>query len=162
MKLFSIFVRPYTNAIKNLEKSGKRIKDDIEMVSESLDKEKKKEGIRYVGAKDSKDAFEVLFKENEWTEDELTKKAAVLRKSRFIMMGFAWLSIMAALFFFTFFYSKNWFLMTLFTFFFITSAVMCLLNMLRYALYYEQVIKRDLISLKQFFSEGEYLRKFFG
>lgn len=163
MGLFSMLTKPYSSMIKNISKSGEGIKKDIERVSDSINSGKQnKKNVRYMDADNSKAAFEMLFKENEWSEKELEQKAVWLRKARLIMMAFSWVSFMVALSFFAFFFKKNWFISSFFTFFFISSALLCLLNALRFSLYHEQVIQRDLITLKQFLKEGELIRKFFG
>lgn len=162
MGFFSLLTKPYTNAIKSISQSGEKIKKDVEDVSLAINEKKNKKNVRYVGAENSKAAFELLFKENDWTEEALKEKSTWLRKSRFIMMGFSWVAFMIGFFFLVYFFPSKTFLATSFSFFFLSSSLLCALNALRSSVYEEQIKQRDLITLKQYLKEGEFIRKFFG
>lgn len=162
MGLFSIFTRPYTQAIRSVSSAGKRMKGRIDGVSELIEGKKNNESIHYVEAEDAKAAFEMLFVENGWTEKELAEKVIYLRRSRFIMLGFSWFTFMVAVFLFAYYLGVNWLLSYIFPLFFLSVSFSCLLAALRYSVYHEQLTQRSLITFRKYLKEGGFIRKTFG
>ena len=162
--LFSSLTRPYSNVIRSLSDTGSRIKENVDTVKGAVDEAgvNKKKNVRYVDADNSKEAFELLFKENDWTEEELQKQMVLLRRSRFILFGISWFFSMGALFSFTHGVRSASLYSFFFALVFLGGATLILLSALRYAIYYEQMAQRNLITLKEFIDSGEYLRKLFG
>lgn len=161
---FRNIARPYSNAIKGLADSGKKIKDDVEVIANSV--KKPKEEKRWVQAPDAKSAFELLFKENDWTEEDLQKQKQMVRRSKWLMLGFAWLALLGVVFFATNFVlsvmADEGFLfymyLTMASFF---VFVLFFLTAVKQAIFQEQIEQRTLLNLKEFLSTGQYIRKLF-
>lgn len=161
---FKSVTRPYSNAIKGLAESGKKIKDDVEIITNSL--KKPREEKRWVQAPDAKSAFELLFKENDWTEEDLQKQKQMVRRSKWLMLGFAWLALLGVVFFVTnsvlsikagegFFFYMYLAMASFFAF------VLFFLTAVKQAIFQEQIEQRTLLNLKEFLSTGQYIRKLF-
>lgn len=158
-------LRPYSYAAKGLFRSGQNIKNDAQTLLDTIKKGKDKSNVVYMNAPNPKAAFEMLFKENEWSDEALTKQRRLLRRSKWIMMGGAWVSFMAFLYFLTktiegLLHGGAFLMHSYCAMVFVLSGILFIVNSLKNAVFQEQIEKRDLITLKRFISEGELIRKF--
>lgn len=162
--IFSNIIRPYSEALKGLSQSGEGIKKNAEILSQSVKKDKS--NTHYIEAADSKAAFEALYVANEWTPAELAKQELMVKRSKFMMMGFAWVSLLAMLYFFTnailgALYGAKYLFNLYLAMVFVFTTLIFSLTTIKNALFQEQIKQRDLLTLKQFFESGQLLRKLF-
>ena len=148
--------RPYTRLARDLLKTGKAIKSNVEQVS---DNKASQRDVEYIGAPNAKKAFQILFEKNGWTEEELVSQRVGVRRTKWICITGAIISIVM---FFGFGLTSTSVFFTLFTTIFssIATAIFSA-RALQFAIFQTQIDERCLLSFREFMARPDFWQRVF-
>lgn len=161
MGLFSFLgrqlVRPYTRVFKDVAKSTQNISESVSQLKTL--KEQKEAQVKYIDAKDAKEAFEKIAQAGNWTEEELEQQAVVMKHAKWFFLFGLILSVFM-------FFVLGWIIEQLWMMSIVAGsmaliAATCGATALRYAIYQAQLTDRELYSFNEFMGKPDFWRRLF-